>query len=150
MLRIQKIVAPVDFDPASGEALDHAVQLAARFGASVCAVHVYAIPVYGFPDGAIITSPELAAKLSEVAQKHLDDAVAARQGRGVPLTGLLLTGDASEEIVKAAESEKADLVVMGTHGRRGMARALLGSVAEHVLRTSKIPVLVVPAVTGPK
>jgi nucleotide-binding universal stress UspA family protein len=143
MVPIKKILAPVAFDQGGSGALDYAVELAGQLGAAVCAVHVYPIPMYSFPDGALITSADLAAKLSEAAQKHLDAAVASRKDRSVEISGLLLTGNPWEEIVKAAEREKADLVVMGTHGRRGVSRALLGSVAEQVLRTSSVPVLVV-------
>ena len=139
---IKKILAPIAFDQPS-HSLDYAVALAAQLGATVCVVHVYPIPVYSFPDGALITSPDLAAKLSAAAQKNLDAAVASRKERGVELSSLLLEGNPWEEIVAAAKKENADLVVMGTHARRGVTRALLGSVAEQVLRTSTVPVLVV-------
>ena len=142
---IKKILAPIAFDETENVSLDYAVGLAAQLGAAVLVVHVYPIPVYGFPEGALITSPEVAAKLSEAAQKHLDAAVSARKGRGVELSSVLRTGNAWEEITNVAKSENADLIVMGTHGRRGMSRALLGSVAERVLRTSTVPVLVVHA-----
>ena len=142
MVSIKKILAPIDFDPPHSESLAYAVDLAAKLGAAVCAIHVYAVPLYSFPDGAIITSAELATRLSETAQKHLDAAVESYKGRGVEISSLLLTGNPWEEIGKVATSEKADLIVMGTHGRRGMSRALLGSVAEQVLRTSTVPVLV--------
>jgi nucleotide-binding universal stress UspA family protein len=143
MLPVKKILAPIAFDASSSDSLDYAIQLANQLGAAVCVLHVYPIPIYGFPDGTLITSAEVAAKLSEVAQMHLDDAVKSRQGRGVELSSILLTGNPWEEVVKVAKSEKVDLVVMGTHGRRGMSRALLGSVAERVLRESSVPVLVV-------
>ena len=143
MLPIKKILAPIAFDQAESDSLDYAVRLANQVGAAVCVLNVYPIPQYSFPDGTIITSAQLAAQLSETAQKHLDEAVKTRQGRGVELSSVLVTGNPWEEIVRVAKSENADLVVMGTHGRRGMSRALLGSVAEQVLRTSTVPVLVV-------
>ena len=144
MLPIKKILAPIDFDHFSNQSLDYAVKLAARLHATVHVIHVYPIPAYSFPDGALITSAELAVRLSETAQKHLDLAVASQQGHGVELSTALLTGNPWEEIGKVAKTEHADLIVMGTHGRRGMARAILGSVAEQVIRTSTVPVLVVP------
>ncbi len=145
MLPIKKILAPIAFGEPTEPSLDYAVALAAQLGATVCVVHVYPIPVYAFPDGALITSPDLAARLSEAAQKNLDGAVAKRKGRGVDLSSVLLEGNPWEEIVAAAKRENADLVVMGTHARRGVSRAILGSVAEQVLRTSTVPVLVVHA-----
>jgi nucleotide-binding universal stress UspA family protein len=143
MLPIRKILAPIAFDESSSYSLDYAVHLANQLRAAVHVLHAYPIPTYGFPDGTLITSAKVAAKLSEVAQKHLDEAVQSQQGRGVELSSSLLTGNPWEEIVKVAKSENIDLVVMGTHGRRGMSRALLGSVAERVLRESSVPVLVV-------
>jgi nucleotide-binding universal stress UspA family protein len=143
MLPVKKVLAPIAFDETENTSLDYAVTLAAQLGATVAIVHVYSIPVYGFPEGALITSPEVAAKLSEAAQKHLDAAVSSRKGRGVEISSVLREGNPWEEIVNIAKSEKADLIVMGTHRRRGVSRALLGSVAERVVRTSPIPVLVV-------
>ena len=140
---IKTILAPIAFDQPGQDSLDYAVRLAARLGASVCAVHVYTIPVYGFPDGVVVTAPELAARLSEAAQAHLDAAVDAQKRHGVKLTSVLVTGNPWEEIVEVARARKADLIVMGTHGRHGLPRAIMGSVAERVLRTSEIPVLTV-------
>jgi nucleotide-binding universal stress UspA family protein len=142
---IKKILAPIAFDHPSVESLDYAVQLAGQLGASVRVLHVYPIPVYSFPEGALVTSAEAATRLSEVAQQRLDDAVNPRQGRGVELSSLLVTGNAWEEIVQVAKREGSDLIIMGTHGRHGLPRAFLGSVAERVLRESTIPVLVVRA-----
>src|SRR5262245_18107795 len=143
MFPIKKILAPIAFDHEGSGALDYAVQLARQLGASVCAIHAYHIPVYGFPDGVLITSADLATKLSEAAQKHLDAAIAARTGRGVEISSVLITGNPWDEIINVAEREHAELIVMCTHGRHGVSRALMGSVAEQVLRTSTIPVLVV-------
>jgi|SRR5579859_6545251 len=143
MQTIKKILAPIAFDDTSSGSLDYAIQLAKQLGATVCIVHVYPIPLFSFPDGTLITSPDVATQLSEVAQRHLDEAVRLRQGQGVELSSLLVNGNPWEDIVVVAEREKADLIVMGTHGRRGVTRALLGSVAERVLRSSRVPVLVV-------
>jgi nucleotide-binding universal stress UspA family protein len=140
---IKTILAPIAFDQPGQDSLDYAVKLAAQLGASVCALHVYTIPVYGFPDGVVVTSPELAARLSESAQAHLDAAVDSQKKHGVKVSSVLVTGNPWEEIVEVARARKANLIVMGTHGRHGLAHALLGSVAERVLRTSPIPVLVV-------
>jgi nucleotide-binding universal stress UspA family protein len=143
MRPIKKILAPIDFTQASNASLDYAMGLAAALGAIVSIVHVYQIPVYGFPDGAIVTSSRMATELSEKAQQNLDNVVHAHKRRGIPVVGILVNGLASEEIVRLAEIEKADLIVIGTHGRHGLSRAILGSVAEQVIRTSPVPVLAV-------
>lgn len=147
MTPIKNILVPIDFNETSNHALDYAIDLAKLIGARVTVAHSYVIPVYAFPDGALITSPELAAKLSDAAQKNLDAAVNARRNRGVELTGVLTNGVPVDEISRLAKEQHVDLIVMGTHGRHGLPRALLGSVAETVIRTSSIPVL---AIHGPR
>jgi nucleotide-binding universal stress UspA family protein len=142
---IRTILAPVDFGTSAEHSLDVALDLAKSVGASVHVVHVYQIPVYGFPDGAFLAGPEIATRMSEAAQKGLD-AVLERAGKsGIRVTGSLRQGAAHDEIVAAAKELSADLVVIGTHGRRGLSHALMGSVAEKVVRISPIPVLTVRA-----
>ena len=143
MPTIKRILAPIDFSEVSNRSLDYAVDLAAQTKAAVSVIHVYEIPVYGFPDGAIITPPGVAAELADRAQKSLDAAVTARRDRGVAISGTLTNGSPREEILRLAKEGNADLIVMGTHGRHGLPRAIMGSVAERVLRTSEIPVLTV-------
>ena len=147
MPSIKTILAPIDFSEISSRSLDYAVDLAREVKAAVSVVHAYEIPVYAFPEGAVITPASVAAELADKAQKSLDAAVAARRGRGVEISGTLTNGNAREEILRLAKQCKADLIVMGTHGRRGLPRAILGSVAESVIRTSEIPVL---TVQGPR
>jgi nucleotide-binding universal stress UspA family protein len=147
MTSIKRILAPIDFSETSFRSLDYAVDLATQLGAAVSVVHTYEIPMYSFPDAAVITRPEIAAELADKAQKGLDEVVNARRSRGVDISGKLTNGDAREEILRLAKESRADLIVMGTHGRRGLARAVLGSVAESVTRNSDIPVL---TIRGPK
>jgi nucleotide-binding universal stress UspA family protein len=137
----RRILVPIDFTDVSTHALDWALELAASVGASITVMHSYAIPMVGFPDGALIPTPQVATDLAEAAQKALDAAVQGRRGGAVPLDAVLREGEAWEEIVSVADEIDADLIVVGTHGRHGLARALLGSVAEHVVRTSHRPVL---------
>lgn len=143
MLSLRQILVPVDFTETSDRALDYAVELARKFEASITVLHAYQIPVYGFPDGAYITTAEVATQLSTAAQGRLDSIVDSRKVTGVPMASILRDGVAWEEVNSVAQEIKADLIIIGTHGRRGLARALLGSVAENVIRTAKIPVLVI-------
>lgn len=145
MLPIHRILVPTDFSEPSDRAVDCAIELARKLDASVTLVHAYEIPAYSFADGAVVGSADLAARLSDGAQRTLDAAVAARKHAGVPVDGVLRQGIAWEEIDAVAKERKADLVVVGTHGRRGLARAVLGSVAEQVIRTCEVPVLTVHA-----
>jgi nucleotide-binding universal stress UspA family protein len=140
MATLRRILVATDFTETSNGALDWAIDLAAPLGATVTVMHAYEIPVVGFPDGALIATADIASRISEAALAALESTVEQRQGRGVPLQAVLRNGVAWEEINKVAEELDADIVVIGTHGRRGFARALLGSVAEKVVRTSTRPV----------
>ena len=143
MKRIQRIVVATDFSEIADQAVDHAIDLAEQLGASVTLVHAYELPIYGFPDGALITTADMAGRIMTIAQEGLTASVERRKARGIPLKPVLRTGVPWEEINAVAADETADLIVVGTHGRRGLSRALLGSVAERLIRTATRPVLVV-------
>jgi nucleotide-binding universal stress UspA family protein len=106
-------------------------------------MHSYEIPIVGFPDGALVATPDVATQLAEASRTALDNAVAKRQGLEVEVDGILREGIAWEQINRVADEMAVDLVVIGTHGRRGLARALLGSVAEKVVRTAHVPVTLI-------
>jgi nucleotide-binding universal stress UspA family protein len=137
------ILVPTDFGTGSDHALTYAVELAKALGAGVTVMHAYEIPMIGFPDGALIATPELATKVSEAAQIGLENSINAHAGSGVPMSLLLKQGPSWRTIVETAQEVGAGMIVMGTHGRHGLPRALLGSVAEKVVRSAKCPVLTV-------
>jgi nucleotide-binding universal stress UspA family protein len=143
VLTLRQILVPVDFTETSDRALGYSVELARKFDAAVAIMHAYQIPVYGFPDGAYITTADVASQISNVSQARLDSLVDSQKLANVPMVGILRDGVAWEEINSVADEIHADLIIIGTHGRRGLARALLGSVAENVIRTAKVPVLVI-------
>jgi len=143
MLAIRTILVGVDFTETSDRAVDYATGLAEKLDASVVVMHAYEIPIYGFPEGALVASGEIAARLSIAAQRALDAMVESRAKPGLRLHAMLRTGNPYEETNRAADEIGADLIVIGTHGRRGLARALLGSIAENVIRTATRPVLVI-------
>ncbi len=142
---ISKIVVATDFSDASDHAIDRALSLAESLKASVILVHAYGLPVYGFPDGVLLPSPEVAANISDVAQEALDRTLNRARERFSKVTGVLREGDAREEVEAVARDVGADLIVTGSHGRTGFKRWVLGSVADRIVHTSPIPVLVVPS-----
>ncbi len=144
MTKFQRILCPVDFSLHSERALDYAIGLATGTGATIDVVHVWQIPVYAFPDGAVIFGPEATARLTAELQKALDALLAARSDARVALRGELVEGYTDREITRIAAERSVDLVVMSTHGRTGLSHLVMGSVAERVVRTSTVPVLVVP------
>jgi nucleotide-binding universal stress UspA family protein len=143
MAELRRFLVPTDFTETSDRALDWAIDLAARVGASVTVMHAYEIPVLGFPDGALIATPEIAVRISDAARAALNRTLERCKDRGVPVDAVLRDGVPYEEVNTVAEAIKADLIIIGTHGRRGLARALLGSVAENVIRTATRPVVTI-------
>ncbi|WP_437481524.1 universal stress protein [Sorangium sp. So ce1014] len=136
-----------DFDETSELALDKAIELAGKLSAKIVVAHVYSLPVYTFPEGSsLIPSAEDAARLADAAQRSLDEVLERRRGvAGVELSGVLRAGVPDEEICRLADEISADMIVIGTHRRGAIARALLGSVAQRVVRAAKAPVLSVRA-----
>ncbi|HVJ94100.1 MAG TPA: universal stress protein, partial [Labilithrix sp.] len=141
----KNILVPTDFSDTATEALDYAIDIAEKFGARVTVLHTFEIPLVGLPDGALVPTADIAGRILNNAQQALDDTLEARQDRGVELKGVLKQGEPRETILAYAKDTGADLIVMGTHGRRGLAHLLLGSIAEYVVRTSPQPVLTVRA-----
>jgi nucleotide-binding universal stress UspA family protein len=143
MLALRSILVPTDFSETSDKALDFAIELAQKFDASVVVMHAYEIPVIGFPDGSLVATADVASRIQEAGKKGLEQSLSTRSGRGVKVTSVLREGRADEEIRSLAEELKVDMIVIGTHGRKGIARALLGSTAENVVRTVTIPILTI-------
>jgi nucleotide-binding universal stress UspA family protein len=139
----KNILVPTDLSQHAEEAFDYACELAQKLGATVHIVNVIGIPALGVPElGVAVTSTMIDSMVTE-NQQALDALVARRRG-DVPIGSVLLrTGDARDMIDQAAKEVGADLIVMGTHGRRGVSRALLGSIAESVVRSAPCPVLTI-------
>ncbi len=141
--QFRKIVAPTDFSDTSRAAVEYALEMVAE-GGSVTVCHVIDdVPLtYGYV-GVAVPPPELGQKLTEEATRELERFVPADVPAGVTVTRKVLHGSPFLGIVKLAEEEHADVIVMGTHGRTGLKHMLIGSVAEKVVRRSHCPVLVV-------
>lgn len=144
MPEIRRILCPVDFSEPSEVAFDYAVELAGKFGADVQLVHVYQLPVYALPDGAMMAGPEFTTKVTTELTKAIEALAAKKAESGVKVETHLIEGIPYREVTRLSEELEADLVVMGTHGRTGIRHLLLGSVAERVVRSSKVPVITIP------
>jgi nucleotide-binding universal stress UspA family protein len=144
-MQIRSILVPTDFSACASAALDYALALARRCDARVDVLAAWELPHYLVGDWFVSVPGEGLKLGSDVERKRIDlelstlvKAIAYRDAHGI-----VAHGDATEQILQRARSGKYDLIVMGTHGRRGLAHALLGSVAEKVVRLAPCPVLTV-------
>lgn len=157
---MKNILVPTDFSEAAASALGHAATLASATGGRIILMHVLFIEkikedLLGLdalehltrvmdlpPDEARYTPSTAVASLHTAAQRQLDAAVAAVSTTS-KIETLIAEGRPSTEIVAHADKHDVDLIVMGTHGRSGLGRAFLGSVADNVIRQAECPVMVV-------
>ncbi len=141
MTQFKHILLPTDFEPSSSSALELGVGLAQTFGAKLTLLHVWEIPIYPYME--FMLNSELIAGVEARALGRLRTALASVQ-RALPTAdSKLKTGQPWSGILDAIGETQADLVVMGTHGRRGVSHVVLGSVAEKIVRLSPVPVLTV-------
>lgn len=144
----RRILVPIDFNPSSDRALELAVSLAEVHQAELVVVHVVEVPIYPYTT-QVVPEPDLLTPLETAARVELERTIARVRER-LPRAGAeLRRGLAWQEVLAAVERSKADLIVMGTRGRRGVAHLLLGSVAEKLVRLSSVPVLTVHAEPAP-
>jgi nucleotide-binding universal stress UspA family protein len=138
----EKILCAVDFDESSAVVLHFARQIAEQNGATLCVLHVAPLPLNATEFSPIPMDPypvwEKTARveLEKLAAAHLE-------GRGVAYKLDTRSGEAADGILNQAQEIGADLIVLATHGRKGVSHFLIGSVAERVIRRSACPVLVV-------
>lgn len=149
----QRILVPVDGSAAADAGLAEAIRLARTIGATLRIVHVLDLrPQAGGFDTSLGYTGDVIELQRESGTALLKDAASKVREAGVPLETRMVetyAARASELIVAEAASSKAELIVMGTHGRRGVSRLVLGSDAEQVLRHSPVPVLLVHGRPGP-
>jgi nucleotide-binding universal stress UspA family protein len=145
MSRVRRILHPTDFSPASRAAFKRAVETAKADRAQLLLVHVLAPPLPIAGEGYISPNvyEDLENSARKYAEKHLSVLQAKARKAGVKAVALLLEGVVHEEIARAAKSKKADLIVIGTHGRTGLAEFFLGSVASRVAAVASCPVMTV-------
>lgn len=143
MPAIKSILVSVDLAEGSDRVLDYAVDFATKLSARLTVLHVYNLPVYNFPDGSFVPTAEVASQVGDAARRQLDATVERLKGRGVEVTGILRSGPPPQEICTVATEVGADLILMGTHGRGALGRALLGSTANTVVRSAPVPVLTI-------
>lgn len=154
MLPFKRILCPTDFSEPALEALNAAGELARHFAAALLVVHI--VPPVPRPTrpiaGSSLVEPGLSPafdvtsyllELTDAAEKSLENLVKEHAPQGIPVQFSVSSGQPDAEILKIAEREQVDLIVIATHGQRGWRRFLFGSVAENVVRQAEGPVLVI-------
>jgi nucleotide-binding universal stress UspA family protein len=140
-MRLKHILLPTDFGESSASAESLAVDLASTFGAKLTLLHVWSVPTPGYAEALSWPIDGIEAP----ARDALERAHANLKQKHPETDAILTAGIAWDRIIELAKERGVDMMVIGTHGRRGLPRFMLGSVAEKVVRLSPVPVLTVRA-----
>jgi nucleotide-binding universal stress UspA family protein len=140
---IDHVLIPADFSDTAAAAAEYGCELAARLGARVTLLNVFSAGVVALPDAVYAPTEEELEMLAHAARSHLAALAYKLTRAGLHIDVVAVEGVPSEAIARYAELHHVGLIVIGTHGRRGLAHAILGSVAERVVRTAPCPVLTV-------
>jgi nucleotide-binding universal stress UspA family protein len=143
--KIRTILTPTDFSEGAARALGWARTLAQACGAKIVLLHVVDLAAAWMPVGGLGSipapvPPDVIEQFTKAAQAALD---AMAGGASEVTQRLLRNGHPREVILEVANAVRADVIVMGTHGRRGFSHLFIGSVAEHIVRHAPVPVLTV-------
>jgi universal stress protein A len=135
----RRIAIATDFGAASGRALELASELAAQYKAELVVIHSIEAFTPAYPIGLVPDRETVDA----MARKELDREVERAKTKGIGAEGVLLHGEPPDRVIDFVESNPVDLLVVGTHGRKGVSRWMLGSAAEKIVRACRTPVLTV-------
>lgn len=142
MKTIHRIVVPVDFSKSSSKLIDYAMYMAEELSAALHFVHVAEVnPGHDMLLGSSMFG-DLKAKITAAAEERMQNLLQDNGGRLKELGGKVVQGDTVEAIIDYAEAEKADLIIIATHGAKGLEKFLLGSVAERVIKRAPCPTLI--------
>ena len=146
MIEIRRILVPMDFSECSRRGLRYAVAMAERFGSEIVLVHAIEAPLNLPPQTLVRLDPEGPAMpimdyVREAADRRLNAMLAELSLASIPAQGVISVGDVRDVVLENAKTHNVDMIVMGTHGRKGLRHLLIGSVAEDIVRRSEVPVL---------
>lgn len=142
MKEIKKILVPIDFSENSTKLLQHAVDMAGKSGASIVVMYVVeGIDKYAGLSVPHISLAEVEKELVQSAKNKMERFLEENLDPSVAHEAIVLNGDIAEEINNFAANEGVDMIIMGTHGYKGLEKVLFGSVAERIVKTAPCPVL---------
>jgi nucleotide-binding universal stress UspA family protein len=147
MNAFKHILVPTDFSPSSSAAIELAINIASQYDAELTLLHVWELPVYPYME-LMMSSAEITTAMEKAATECLETKLNEVRSRLPRAKSLLAMGVPWQQILESVKASKADLLIMGTHGRRGLEHAIMGSVAEKLVRLSPIPVLTVRGSTA--
>jgi universal stress protein A len=142
-MEIRLILAPTDFSEFSKQAVESALTLAQTFGAKLLLLHVVELPAYPIEGFVPAIGTTLIEDLERQASLDLAQVLPQSRNTSVEVLRQVVVGNPYSQIIEIAQVEKADLIVMATHGRTGLSHLVMGSVAERVVRTAPCPVLTI-------
>lgn len=142
MLKISKIIVPIDLDKHTGKLVDYALFMAKGLDAEVVFLHAVEFIVMGEMALGNPTYDDYNTIRKDQAVKVLEDITRKAAGKCKACTSKVVIGDTVDEILDFTKHENGDLIIMGSHGKRGLEKILLGSVAERVLKNAHCPVLI--------
>jgi nucleotide-binding universal stress UspA family protein len=140
MSKFKNIVVATDFSDISDKAFFTAIDLAKGLDANLHVIHIVQIHPANIPESGMVNVEELQAVEEQAANENLDKSI-EKHGQGLNITKAILHGDPATQVNKVVKEVGADMIVMGTHGRTGIAHLVMGSVAESVLKNSEVPVM---------
>jgi nucleotide-binding universal stress UspA family protein len=144
MIEIKKILFPCDLEESSSKILPYVLSVSEKYNSMIYFLHVIKeLPLWGYYDIPYAMVTDLQNRTLEVSEKTIDKICEEQMKECQNLQKRITVGNPSNEILSTIESEKIDLVIMGTHGRKGFDHAIFGSVAEKVMKKSPVPVLII-------
>lgn len=144
MIEIKKILFPCDLEESFSKILPYVKSVSEKFESSIYLLHVIKdLPLWGNYNVPYAIMNDLQNKALKASEKTIDKICEEQMKECQNLQKRITVGNPSDEILSTIESEKIDLVIMGTHGRKGLDHAIFGSVAEKVMKKSPVPVLII-------
>ena len=141
MIQVKKVIIPVDFTSTMDKVVDYATSIADQLKSEIIFFHVIN-DFKGYDMMLVHPSFEPIRKdMEEATKERMADLIKDHKDRDQPVSGKVVFGEAGEEIVNFARDEKADMVIIGTHGTKGLERILMGSTAEYVVKKAPCPIL---------
>ena len=142
MIKIKRVLVPTDFSDTARRALTYGISFAREFGAELLLVHVVENLTVGYASDLFpVPMAEVFEEISGYAKSELAKLAAEAREKGVTVREIVVQGKPSAEIVRIAAEEQTDIIVLGTHGKGMLDKALFGSTAERVIRRAPCPVL---------